>query len=385
MLDLEVVEPTLEPTIVEEPTEIVKEKKSKKKEKIEEDLAPETLLLIKKAEESILKALDGDKKRLSKYGEAVAPPEFISTGCYAADKVMGGGLALGGMYIFTGPRGTSKSAFLAWCLKQFIEKLPQKAHIYFDFENAVNSDFWSACGLDSRKVIVSSPQTTEQGLDALKEAIQSGLFGLVCIDSTNGMVPKQRKEKKADEATMALNAKLFSERLPELKDLAKYHNCTVVMISQERVNLGGYISAPTVSANGKSAEYFSDAIFKFTRVSNEDIKEGKNIIGLTIQIQNQTKNRYTTPFQSSTFTLMFPHVDPDTGLLTAGVDKYADLAEALIDKEIAISGGAWISYNKGEPDEVKWNGKKALIKDLKTNIDNYNLFKNLVYGKARSK
>ena len=385
MLDLEVEDITLEPTTVEEPTEVVKEKKSKKKEKIEDDLDTETLNLIRKSELEVVKLMGGDKTRFSGIGEALEPHEFISTGCYSTDKVLGGGLVRGGLYLFSGPRGGSKSSFSAWCLKQFNELLPNKVNLYLEYEGGVDPTFWQMCGLDSSRIQVAQPETTEQGIDILRYTTKSGLYGLIVVDSITAMAPKEEIEKKAEEATMAQNARIFSRNLKQIKQWAKRTGTTVIMIGQERSNIGSYGGGTVISGNGKASEYYADSIFRFSRVTADDIKKGKDIIGLTIQIKNITKNRYTTPFQEATYTLMFPHIDPATGLMTAGIDRYADLREAATDKNIISVSGSWLYYKRGEPDEIKWNGKVDFTQKLKTNTEHYNLIRDLVYGTTSSK
>ncbi len=169
--------------------------------------------------------------------------EFISTGCYSLDYVLGGGgpnfgIPVGRVVQMYGASSSSKTLTSTHIASTF-QKLGKRV-AFIDAEHSMDPAFATMCGLNVDDLILFKPSTCEEAMEALREFTKSGVIDLVILDSTASLSPQSVQDKNVGEATMAVAARYWSTLLPELVVHADTNKCTVILLNQVRTNLGSY-------------------------------------------------------------------------------------------------------------------------------------------------
>jgi recombination protein RecA len=302
--------------------------------------------------------------------------EFISTGCYSLDYVLGGGgpnfgIPVGRVLQFYGASSSAKTLISTY-IGSTLQKLGKRV-AFIDAEHSMDPAFANMCGLNMDDLIMFKPNTCEDALEALREFTKSGVVDLVILDSTASLSPQAVQDKNVGEATMAVAARYWSTLLPELVAHADNNKCTVILLNQVRTNLGTY-GSPVGPAGGKALGFYSSIILKLTR--STVIKAKGEEIGIVVNIST-TKNKVGTPFKSKEISVLFPHKNKD-GEMVAGIDVLSDLLEAALDLEVLSKSGAWLEF-----EGLRACGKEAMKEALTKRLDIVELLKEKVKnGKA---
>lgn len=90
---------------------------------------------------------------------------YVDTGCYMLNALISGSL-YGGMadnkvLAVAGESSTGKTFFALGIAKQFLDKFPTGAVLYYDTESAITKKMMENRGIDPRRVIVSEPATIQ--------------------------------------------------------------------------------------------------------------------------------------------------------------------------------------------------------------------------------
>ena len=93
-------------------------------------------------------------------------------------------------------------------------------------------------GLNPDELIISQPDTMEDGLTVVEELAGSNALDLIVVDSVAAMVPKAEFEAEVGKQTMALQARVMSPFLRKLIGTCAKTGCTVIFINQLRDAVG---------------------------------------------------------------------------------------------------------------------------------------------------
>lgn len=90
---------------------------------------------------------------------------YVDTGCYMFNAVLSGSL-FGGLpnnkiYALAGEQATGKSFLALGIVRHFLESDKKASVIYFDTEAAITKDMLEERGIDSRRVLISEPETIQ--------------------------------------------------------------------------------------------------------------------------------------------------------------------------------------------------------------------------------
>ena len=162
--------------------------------------------------------------------------ERFPSGSIALDVALGGGIPQGRIMELYGFESAGKSLVATKAMAE-VQKLGGTVSL-IDFEMSFDPGFARKLGLNPDELIISQPDTMEDGLTVVEELAGSDAVDLIVVDSVAAMVPKAEFEAEVGKATMALQARVLSPFLRKLIGTCAKTGCTVVFINQLRDNVG---------------------------------------------------------------------------------------------------------------------------------------------------
>jgi RecA/RadA recombinase len=228
--------------------------------------------------------------------------EFIDTGCYILNAVIGNGDIFSGMpkgkrVAFAGPSSTGKSLLTAHVAKSYLKEVKGSHLIAFETEGASFYDMMKSIDIDESCVTIVPTNTVEgfrtaitKLLHAIKEERAKGIHNeyIFLLDSL-GMLATEKEStdalegnRKADMTRAKLIRSLF--RIISL-DLFKLDiPFLIVNHSYETMDMYG---APEMSGGG-GVKYAADVVIMLTKAKE---KEGTQHIGAILSL-NVSKSRF---------------------------------------------------------------------------------------------
>ena len=162
--------------------------------------------------------------------------ERFPSGSIALDVALGGGIPQGRVIELYGFESSGKSLIATKAMAE-VQKLNGVAAL-IDFEMSFDPSFARKLGLNPDELIISQPETMEDGLTVVESLAESNGVDLIVVDSVAAMVPKAEFEAEVGKATMALQARVMSPFLRKLIGTCAKTGCTVVFINQLRDSVG---------------------------------------------------------------------------------------------------------------------------------------------------
>ncbi|MGI8775543.1 MAG: recombinase RecA [Actinomycetota bacterium] len=163
--------------------------------------------------------------------------EAISTGSLALDLALGvGGLPRGRIVEIYGPEGSGKTTV---ALHVIAEAQKSGGLVSFiDAEHALDPSYAKAVGVDIDNLLVSQPDTGEQGLEIADTLVRSGAMDVIVIDSVAALVPRAEIEGEMGDTHVGLQARLMSQALRKLAGNVNRSQTILIFINQLREKIG---------------------------------------------------------------------------------------------------------------------------------------------------
>jgi recombination protein RecA len=169
--------------------------------------------------------------------EARAQVEVIPTGSIALDAALGiGGFPRGRIVEIYGPEASGKTSLALHAVAN-----AQKAGgiaAFIDAEHALDPDYAKKLGVDTDALLVSQPDTGEQGLEIADMLVRSGAIDVVVVDSVAALVPRAEIEGEMGDSHVGLQARLMSQALRKLAGALNQTKTTAIFINQLREKIG---------------------------------------------------------------------------------------------------------------------------------------------------
>ena len=135
----------------------------------------------------------GSIMRLGKDEPLVRDIQVISTGSISLDIALGvGGVPRGRIVEIYGPESSGKTTL---CL-HVVAEAQKKGGVcgYIDAEHALDVGYARKLGVRTDDLLLSQPDTGEQGLEIAEMLVRSGAIDVLVIDSVAALVPKAELE-----------------------------------------------------------------------------------------------------------------------------------------------------------------------------------------------
>ena len=170
------------------------------------------------------------KGSVMKLGEdSVLNVDSIPTGCLDLDIGLGiGGVPRGRIIEIYGPESSGKTTVALHIVAEAQKK--GGAVAFIDAEHALDPSYARKIGVDTENLIVSQPDTGEQGLEIAEALVRSGAIDAIVIDSVAALVPRAEIEGEMGDSHVGLQARLMSQALRKLAGTINKTNCVAVFI-----------------------------------------------------------------------------------------------------------------------------------------------------------
>ena len=238
--------------------------------------------------------------------------EVIPTGCFSLDEALGcGGLPRGRLIEVFGKESSGKSTLTTFLMAQ-IQKNGGRAAL-IDAEMAFDGGYAKAIGVDVSKLMVSQPGSLEEGMDVLRELVNTKAFDIIVVDSVAALVPKS--EIEGDEMlkdTMAVQARLLGKALRILTNEISKSKTVVIFINQVRDKIGVFYGAKTVTPGGRALKFFS-SIRIDVQAGDKILGKGDEQVGNWLKVK-MAKNKTAPPWKEAKFELFY----------SRGIDLFGD-------------------------------------------------------------
>ena len=288
------------------------------------------------------------KGSIMKLGEQSAKLniEAISTSSIGLDVALGiGGVPRGRVVEIFGPESSGKTTVALHIIAEAQRNGGTAAFI--DAEHALDPTYARTLGVDIDNLIVSQPDTGEQGLEICEALVRSGAIDVIVIDSVAALVPKAEIEGEMGDSHVGLQARLMSQALRKLTGAINKSNTTTIFINQLREKVGVMFGNPETTPGGRALKFYSSVRLDVRKI--ETLKQGQDIIGNRIRVK-VVKNKVAPPFKQAEFDIMYGE----------GISKEGDLIDVGVDCDIVNKSGAWYSYNDQRLGQGRENAKQFL-------------------------
>lgn len=320
-------------------------KKEEKLEKEKNELKEKKTKALNDAIKSIEKAYG--KGSVMKLGDRTAVDvDTIPTGSMKLNKALGvGGYPKGRIIEIYGPESSGKTTLTLHAIAE-VQKQGGTA-AFIDAEHAIDPVYAKNLGVNIDELILSQPDSGEQGLEIAETLVRSGAIDLVVVDSVAALVPQVELDGEMGDQQMGLQARLMSKALRKLSGVMNKTDCTIIFINQLREKIGVMFGNPETTTGGRALKFYSSVRVEIRR--SEAIKNGTEIVGNKVNIK-VVKNKVAPPFKSTSVDIIYGK----------GISRDGEVLDLAVEKDIVDKSGAWYAYKGEKIGQGRENAKRYL-------------------------
>ena len=298
----------------------------------------------------------------------MAPVEGISTGSIGLDLALGGpGLPRGRVCEIYGPESSGKTT-----LTLHVAAAAQRAGgicAFVDSEHALDPGYARKLGVRLDDLLVSQPDTGEQGLEIVETLVRSNAVDLVVIDSVAALVPRAEIEGEMGDSFVGLHARLMSQGLRKLTGAISKSRCLVIFINQIREKIGVMFGSPETTTGGRALKFYSSVRLDIRRIGQ--LKDGDVVVGNRTKV-TVVKNKVAPPFRKVEFDILYE----------CGISREGELVDLGQQAAVVQKSGTWYSLRHPTDGEIRLGqGLERTRRFLVDNPDLAAVIEEAVYAK----
>jgi recombination protein RecA len=275
--------------------------------------------------------------------------ETISTGSLGLDIALGiGGLPRGRIVEIYGPESSGKTTLALHAIAE-----AQKAGgtaAFVDAEHALDPIYARKLGCNIDELLISQPDTGEQGLEIADTLVRSGAIDVLVVDSVAALTPRAELEGEMGDTHVGLQARLMSQALRKLTGSISRSKTLVIFINQVRMKIGVMYGSPETTTGGNALKFYASVRLDIRRIGQ--IKDKEEIVGNLTKVK-VVKNKLAPPFKQVEFDIMYGQ----------GVSKTGEILDLGVKAGVVEKSGAWFSYDSQRIGQGRENAKRFLTEN----------------------
>ena len=276
--------------------------------------------------------------------------ERISSGSLGLDVATGGGYPRGRIVELLGGESSGKTTLALLAIAQ-VQKLGLHAAL-IDFEQAYDKKYSRSLGVNNDDLIVSQPDSAEQGLNVIDQLLSTGQLGTIVVDSVAAMLPLREAEGEMGDSNMGVHAKLMSQAMRKFTAKVNKSGCILIFINQFRDKIGVSFGDPRVTTGGNALKFFASVRIETSRgIKNKDTDEQGNVTSNRSKFK-VIKNKTFPPYREGEYDMEFG----------TGISRLGEIIDLGSELGIITKKGSWFYYGDTSLGQGK-TGVKAILDD----------------------
>ena len=271
----------------------------------------------------------------------------VPSGSLALDVALGvGGYPRGRIVEVYGPESSGKTTVALHAVAE-VQKNGGTA-AFIDAEHALDPQYAEKLGVNIDELLLSQPDTGEQGLEIADALVSSGAVDIIVIDSVAALVPRAEIDGEMGDSHIGLQARLMSQALRKLSGTINKTKTIAIFINQIREKVGVMFGNPEITPGGRALKFYATVRLEVRRA--EQLKSGTDIIGNRTKIK-VVKNKVAPPFKVAEVDIMYGE----------GISQVGELLDIADEKDIIDKSGAWYSYKGDRIGQGRENVKNHML------------------------
>lgn len=201
-------------------------------------------------------------------GDQVEEGPRYTTGVFAMDLALGGGLPKGHMTQIYGKQDSGKSLLAYSIIANHQKEFPKEKCVLIDIESNFEKTWGEQVGIDTKEIIIVTPEHVANAIDMLEGLLYAEDVGLIVIDSIGAMITQNELESEAAKMAVGgaslLVSKMVRKMIVAQSKIRRTEDRypSVICINQVRVKIGQMYGDPDHLPGGSALQYAANCTIR---------------------------------------------------------------------------------------------------------------------------